>query len=771
MGNDAKQILVIRIIRFFLLNGGLAAGLVLCAWLYGLLDHTPIFAAENGSNVALIIILIICCLGLGLIVSLWSFLTERKRFLTELSQIKSVDSLTGLLNNKGFEAQAQKILSVSPEGQRHVIVLFEVVSFRSYNELYGFEAGDALIKTIAAIAKKYAKKGDVLARAYSHHFVWLASGENEEEIFNTLKDTLKEVKGTGLPFYLCGGLFLIDDRKMPVSDMIDRAAIARDTIKKHYGMGLAVFDNSMLERQLPDTKLVGNIVQGLQNGEFIDYYQPKYNTDTEEIVGAEVLVRWRKPDGEIIAPNQFISLFEKSGYIRKLDFYLFETACAFLSEATKNKKPILPVSVNFSRVHMHEELFPQKLFDLTQKYGLSPQNFEIELTESVFDSDTKVTRKIVKKLQDFGFSVAIDDFGSGYSSLNMLKDFDFDTLKIDTKFLEGFECGGKVGTVITSVVRMAKWLGIPVVAEGVETRQQVDFLRTLGCEMIQGYYFSRPVPREEYEALLNKERSGRPKRDKAPELAMTGIDAVLGADSVVTSILDGILGGFGIYEFSGNSLEAIRVNHTYYELMGYPDSAAFSEHSLNIVKQVYAPDTKKLLNACRMAISSGKVQKLSARRYKYDGTLAQFDCLIKHIGGSAENALICMTFVDASERLSAERETELNKYCDALHGMFDEIFEFNYNKDALSLLSRERKKIQNKVRNLGTAEKNWLENIVHPDDREKLEELVALARANEIELPFTAEYRVIKDGQTRNISAYMVEITGGSYLLCCREIN
>lgn len=771
MGNDAKHILVIRIIRFILLNGGLAAGIVMCAWLYGLFAHTPIFAAENGVDPALILALIMCILGLSLIVSIWAFINERKRVLTELSLIDSVDSLTGLFNNKGFEAQAKKLLSASPEGRRQAIVVYEVVSFRSYNELYGFEAGDALIKTIAAIAKKYAKSDDVLARAYSHHFVWLVNGENEEEIFKTLKDALKEVKGTGLPFYLRGGLFLIDDRKMSIPDMIDRASIARSTIKKRYGTGLALFDYSMLDSRLPDTKLVGNIVQGLQNGEFIDYYQPKYNTDTEEIVGAEVLVRWRKADGRIITPNQFIGLFEQSGYIRKLDFCLFENACAFLAEATKNKELILPISVNFSRVHMHEELFPQKLFELTQKYELSPRNFEIELTESVFDSDAKITRKIVDKLHEYGFSVAIDDFGSGYSFLNMLKDFDFDTLKIDTKFLEGFERGGKVGTVVASVIRMAKWLGIPVVAEGVETREQVDFLRTLGCEMIQGYYFSRPVPREEFEALLKQETSSKPKRETAPEIVMTGIDAVLGADSLVTAILDGILGGFGIYEFSGTSLEAIRVNRTYYELMGYPDSAAFSGHSLNVVKQVYAQDVKKLLNACHMAVSTGKVQKILARRYKYDGTLAQFDCLIKHIGGSAENALICMTFVDAAERLSAERENELNKYCDALHGIFDEIFEFNYNKDTLRLLSRERKKIQNKVRNLETAEKNWLENIVHPDDRERLEQLVALARANEIELPVTAEYRVIKDGKTRRVSAYMVSITGGSYLLCNRDIT
>lgn len=772
MERDAKHVLVIRIVRFFLLNGALAAGLVMCSWLYSTVAHAPVFEVGDGVNPTHIIALIMLFLGVSMVVSIWTFINERKRVLRELALANTIDSRTGLLNGKGFEEAAERLLSASPKERRMAVISFEVVSFRSYNELYGFEAGNTLIKTIADIAKKHSKNDDVLARVYSHHFIWLINGNSDEEIFDTLNDAFKEVKSTGLPFYMCGGLFLIDDRTMPVANMIDRAATARDTIKNNYGTGFAVFDNSMLEGQPFDTKIVGNIVEGLKNGEFIDYYQPKYNTDTEEIVGAEVLVRWRKPDGEIIAPNQFIGLFERSGFIRKLDFCLFENACVYLADAAKSKDPVLPVSVNFSRVHMHEELFPQKLFDLTQKYGISPENIEIELTESVFDSDTKVTGKIVKKLQDYGFSVAIDDFGSGYSSLNMLKDFSFDTLKIDTKFLEGFERGGKVGTVITSVIRMAKWLGIPVVAEGVETREQVDFLRTLGCETIQGFYFSRHVPREEYEAMLKRERIGGPKRvNTASDINMSSIDAVLGADSLVTSILDGILGGFGIYEFSGTALEAIRVNHTYYELMGYPDSGAFREDSLNIVKQVYAPDVKKLLNACQMAVDTRKVQKVTARRYKYDGTIAQFDCLIKHIGGSQENALICITFIDASERLSAERETELTKYCDALHGIFDEIFEFSYDKDTLRLLSLEKKKIQNKVRNLASAEKNWLERIVHPDDREKIEKFVVMARANEIEFPFTAEFRTIKDGQIRLNSSYMVSITGGSFLLCNRDIT
>jgi len=390
--------------------------------------------------------------------------------------------------------------------------------------------------------------------------------------------------------------------------------------------------------------------------------------------------------------------------------------------------------------------------------------------------ETKDTSQVVDKLHEYGFMVAIDDFGSGFSSLNMLKDFDFDTLKIDTKFLEGFERGGKVGTVVTSVIRMAKWLGIPVVAEGVETKEQLDFLRTLGCEMIQGYYYSRPVSREDYEILLECKDRICTLTEKSSDITLNTVNALMGGDSLVTSILDGILGGFGVYELCGKSLEAIRVNSAYYELLGYPDAAAFREHSLNVVTQIYPPDADGLLEACHTAIKTGNVQKVSGRRYNYNGELMQFDCIVKHIGGIPEKPLISMTFIDAAERFRHNRENELGKHCDALHGIFDEIFEFNYNADTLSVISKKPLMCDEQIggeesRNLKEAEKNWLENIIHTDDRERIEMFTLKARTNEIELPFYADYRVILNGEIRWISAFLVSITNGSYLLCNLDVT
>jgi PAS domain-containing protein len=219
-----------------------------------------------------------------------------------------------------------------------------------------------------------------------------------------------------------------------------------------------------------------------------------------------------------------------------------------------------------------------------------------------------------------------------------------DTLKIDTKFLEGFEHGGKVGTVVTSVIRMAKWLGLPVVAEGVETREQVDFLRSLGCEMIQGFFYSTPLPREEYENLLEQQNSIYPLRGKPTLLTINRINEIMGGDNLITSLLDGILGGFAIYELDRDRLEVIRVNRAYYDLMGYPDASAFSGHSRNVITQVHPEDAEKLIEACVLADRTGEVQRLSIRRYRYDGMLISLDCQVKHIGGTSEKPIICMVF-------------------------------------------------------------------------------------------------------------------------------
>ena len=682
-----------------------------------------------------------------------------------------IDELTGLYTSQGFEYAAKSALEKLPEDKLCAVISFEVLSFRSFNALYGFDKGDALLKDIAGESIKNSNQGEVLGHLFADRFVWLMYDTSIDAIKERLTIGYYHVREQQMPFFLCAGIYEITDRSVDVSTMVDKASIAKETIKGNYTMPFAVYNDSMLNSQLEDAELVAGMMKGIANGEFVDFYQAKYRTDSETVAGAEALVRWRKPNGELIAPGRFIDLFEKNGFIRKLDLYMLDRVCHMLRDRMDKGEDTVPVSVNFSRVHIYDPAFPETVIGILNKYGVSPEHIEIELTESAFLAEADALNDAVERLHSFGLSVAIDDFGSGYSSLNMLKDVPVDVLKIDMRFLEGFERGGKVGTVVTSVVRMAKWLGVPVVAEGVETKAQVDFLRSLGCDMVQGYYFARPIPRGDFEKLLDSEDGKPAVKEESAEITLESINAVLGGDSLLTSLMDGIVGGFGLYELSGSRLEAIRVNKGYYELMGYPDMASFGTASFNVADKVYPADQELFLNACHAAAETGVVQSLSIRRFNYSGAVMRFKGLIKHIGGSVEKPLLCITFLDATETLKAERERELNKYSEALYGIYDEIYEFNYQTNAFRLLSSNKVRHSEKNIPLDKAEKKWFNKVVYSEDRLMIEGFTEELKNGTIKLPFTEEFRINTVNGVRWVSASIVSVSENSYLLCGLDIT
>lgn len=764
MKPDLKRNAFILFVPMLLVGAVSACFLLLC----------PTVLKPDSHMIPLFLTIILIALLVELIHILALRRGKRGRIQQEVSlnTAVTVDSLTGLLNKSGFEAEARRILDSALPESRCAIVNFEVVAFRAYNYLYSFEAGNELIKDIADIARESIGEGGVAARLYADHFVMLVMGADEEEIYDCLRNGVKELKRTGIRISLCGGIYLVSDRQVPVHSMIDRAIVAKDAVKYKFGSGVAIYDDSMLSYQMEDADLLGSMLQTDSPGKFVAYYQPKYGVGTETIKGAEALVRWMKPNGEIISPGHFIELFEKTGFIRKLDFQIFEETCKMLGEALAAGSPVVPVSVNFSRVHMYDQHFPKKVHDIAEKYNVDPKFLEIELTESAFFMKAEDIILVVDRLHEYGFSVAIDDFGSGFSSLNMLKDISVDVLKIDMKFLEGFEHGGKVGTVVTSVIRMAKWLGIPVVAEGVETKEQVDFLRTLGCDMIQGYYYSKPLSQREYEALLiRKDVLIRPFAEKPAVITLDGINAALGGDGLITSLADAIFGGVGLYELDGDRLEAIRVNNAYLELMGYPDMAAFDAHSQNVLSQFYPVDAEKLLIDCKEATITGEVQKTFIRRYDYLGKLRTFSGLLKHIGGTEERPLFCMTFIDVTEKERAEKEKELNKYGDALASIYDEIWEFNQMTDTLRILYANNKKKQGKELKFGGASVSWLKNRIHPDDLAAVSKMMSLVREGRLENLTKLEYRIFDKGEVRWMASSVIPVAGGSCLLCNLDIT
>ncbi len=432
---------------------------------------------------------------------------EAKLALERVNTLLVMDELTELHNETGFALAARKSLNAFPN-KHWFLVDFDVDGFKRYNAVFGFETGNQLLRRLAYITKATLNKaGELSARIYADHFICLAAGENVEQIKNRIIKAnaayrmTDEASGVLLSF----GIYPIDDASLPFSAMCDRAQAAKRAVKGNYETIIGVFDESFHQKQQEDAGLVAGMEKGLAKGEFAAFYQPKYDMRTEKIVGAEALVRWWH-DEQLIMPNQFISLFESNGLIGKLDFYMLEAACRKLRAQLDEGIEAKPISLNFSRNHIYDGAFLDKLAAAVGRCRVPPGLIVLEFTEYVCLGNESQLRKVIDGIHALGMQVSIDDFGSGFSSLNMLKDMDFDEVKLDKGFLEGTTSVRRSRLIIAAVLSLSKQLQLKTVAEGVETKEQLEFLCGSGCDVAQGYYFSRPIPGEEYDRLLRLEQ-------------------------------------------------------------------------------------------------------------------------------------------------------------------------------------------------------------------------------------------------------------------------
>ena len=283
--------------------------------------------------------------------------------------------------------------------------------------------------------------------------------------------------------------------------MYDRANLAAKHCKGNYIRNYAFYTRQMSQEIEKEQRIVNSMKSALENHEFVVYYQPKYGLSDNQIAGAEALVRWKHPERGMISPGEFIPVFERNGFITKLDYYVWEQTCIQLRRWLDEGKQPLPISVNLSRISLYNKEVVEVICDLVDKYQIPRSLFQVELTESAYNTNPKAVQEMMQRLREEGFYILMDDFGSGYSSLNVLKDIVVDVLKMDMKFFSGDDKEGRGENIMAAVIRMAKWLNMPVVAEGVERIEQVEFLRSIGCEYVQGYYFAKPMPVEEYEKL------------------------------------------------------------------------------------------------------------------------------------------------------------------------------------------------------------------------------------------------------------------------------
>lgn len=454
------------------------------------------------------------CLELGA----WDFIPKtfhpdiiRFRVLNAIDKSKvrflEYDSLTGIYSQQKFFQTTREMLDCRPEEQ-FAFVHFDIDRFKMINALYGAREGDRLICYVAYEIKRtmhdygqctYGRiGGDVFGICMSY--------KNLGDIYEVLERIRERVRRHIMHYYFetCAGIYLIENREMDIAVIFDNASIAAAQCKDNYMVHEVLYTKELSDKLKHEQHIIDEMDKALQDGQFTVYFQPKYELECRSPGGAEALVRWKKPDGTILSPSEFIPIFEKNGFITKLDYYVWEKVCQFIRQELDDGKKPAPISVNVSRVNLYNPKFLETLIDLVEKYKVSPKYLHLELTESAFSDSEELLRETVKYLHKAGFTVLMDDFGSGYSSLNVLKDVDLDVLKIDMKFFSKGETEEKGEKIIEAVIRMAESLDMTVIAEGVEDEHQVEFLTNLGCDYIQGYYFAKPMPEEQYKQLMGE---------------------------------------------------------------------------------------------------------------------------------------------------------------------------------------------------------------------------------------------------------------------------
>ena len=414
-----------------------------------------------------------------------------------IEKIAYYDPVTGGKNYNYFNDRAIEIMnnnSIYP----YMILRMDIANFRYLNEAYGHKRADEVLKICNEIAGNYFSDKELFARMFSDQYVALCinDGDAEERRIRMIEDINERARAIGIkyPVRLKCGIYLIRKNDTDLEIMIDRANAARKSLEGDEKVLIAYYSNSIIQSMRKIDKVESEMVAALENGEFKVFLQPKWDIVKDKLAGAEALVRWMKPDGNIVYPDDFIPIFEKNGFIEKLDFYMLEAVCRFIRKLIDDGLEPTPVSINQSKILLHNPEYVQNICRIVQKYNLPNGLIELEITETLFFNEKEKMIHIMNELKEKNIILSMDDFGSGYSSLNLLKDIPFDVLKIDRLFFTESITSKASTWILRKIVEMAEGLGIQVVCEGVETIEQVNALREIGCHYVQGYFYSRPIP-------------------------------------------------------------------------------------------------------------------------------------------------------------------------------------------------------------------------------------------------------------------------------------
>lgn len=419
------------------------------------------------------------------------------------------DVESGAWNTTGFVAEGQKIIAKG-QGCKYTALYLNISKFKLINQMYGHEFGNLVLASVARDMKSYLSSLDqhqLLGRIGGDNYVVLVKDQHLnlflEHLVNFKLDISYDNSNICLPINFFSGIYQIKEDDQEMYQIIEKSSEASSVAKNRISFEPVYYDQDLHRQIVREKEIENNMHQALENKEFVVYYQPKIDLNTYHLNGAEALVRWIEK-GKIVPPMEFIPVFEKNGFICNMDFYVLDVVCRDITEWLKVGIDLFPISVNFSKVHFLNPGFTEQIIEVLKKYQVPARYIEIEFTETVDYKDKATFVRAVESLKSFGISTSIDDFGTGFSSLSLLKTLPVDMLKIDKSLLDVQTSSEKERVIISNVVRMVKEMDIQVITEGVETREQADFLKEIKCDNAQGFLFDKPLPKEQFEKRLIK---------------------------------------------------------------------------------------------------------------------------------------------------------------------------------------------------------------------------------------------------------------------------
>lgn len=527
-----------------------------------------------------------------------------------------VNALTGLYLSHTFFQKAEEFLK-SVDGDGYCVLAIDLEHFRLFNKIYSREQGDELLKRVAEKLKEYRiNYGGVIGYFGGDNFAILTQMDMDR--FRDFHRAIaKEVAcwNNTVGFLPAFGVYPITDTAIDIATMYDRATMALKRIMGNYSQRHCIYSEDMEEKEEEELRLLSEIQSSLNNQEFTFYVQPQCDIATGKIVGGECLVRWIHPEKGLISPGIFIPVLEKNGFIASLDRYVWEKVCEWLRSLIDRGFQPVPVSINVSRIDIYSMDVPGFLLRLMEKYQLPSDLLKVEITESTYVENNDKVIRTVKQLRDAKLWVMMDDFGSGYSSLNMLRSVAVDVLKLDMRFLEIKDTEEEKGIgILESVVNMARQMQLPIIVEGVENQKQESFLLKMGCRYSQGYYYYRPMPVDEFEKLIRDPHNLDQDGIWCKRVDALRMNEFLDRNIFNDTLLNNILGPAAFYDMYENTIKITRVNNQYYDLLGGSSKAVEYDNpnKSEFLLHVNAEDREKILRIFKQA---GENQSAEATEY------------------------------------------------------------------------------------------------------------------------------------------------------------